>query len=183
MAIITVGNGTTGGGGGAVTQLFASVLSSTAASFDITSIPGSYNHLRLLMILRSDYTDFSLDNVGVRFNNDSGSNHYAWNYNAHENGGLGTAIQLQGASSANSSSGAFSQFDASILCYAQTTALKTITASNENVRTLDGLSDFAAPSGGVWAVGGTAAITRITIFPIHGTVWAIGSACYLYGIT
>src|SRR5438093_5515748 len=51
-----------------------STLGAAAASFDITSIPGSYKHLQIVASLRSTRVN-NFDPVRIRFNNDSGTNY------------------------------------------------------------------------------------------------------------
>ena len=57
-----------------ITVITHSVLAAPAASFDFTSISGSYKHLEIIFSLRTDRAATN-DGLNVRINNDSGNNY------------------------------------------------------------------------------------------------------------
>src|SRR5215831_3729683 len=65
---------TPAGGGGAWTLLSTTTIAGSAATFDVSSISGSYNDLLLQMIARAQISAAN-DSVMLRFNNDSGNNY------------------------------------------------------------------------------------------------------------
>lgn len=161
------------------------MLGASAASIDFQSIDQSYNHLELVAYLRSDYNGFSFDTVGIRFNADSGSNHYTWGlFSGGQAQGLGTSMQLaQCACDGAGHAGDWSQFNWRINRYAATVGgYKLISGVGYHLRTDDGSSAFIEMTGGAWLTSGTG-VNEITLFPINGSNWVSGSAVYLYGIT
>jgi len=175
-----------GGGGGDVTRLADSTLGGSAANFDLTSISGSYKHLRLVYSLRSDYSGLTYDELRVRINNDSGGNYdyaaFAWWHNAQ----YGTAEGINATSawsstttSSTSPANAFATGYIDFADYANTTTHKTIHArgvlrfdtATGNFRIYDGSGHWKS----------TSALSRITIFPGLGSNWLTNSRVTLYG--
>ncbi len=169
---------------GAMVQLFDSTLAATAATFDITSISGAYNHLKILAQLRTNQATTD-DYAKCTFNNDSGNN-----YDGNAFYTVDTTLSLSGAESgiafwrianvvgANGTAGDFTVIDCAIPNYKGTTARKQAVsrwfsraASNRAIM---------GNSGGNWR--DTSAITRITITAGGGSSFIIGSRVMLYGI-
>jgi len=64
----------TGSSSGGDTVISDQTLGADTQTISFTSIPGTYTHLRLFVLLR---TDSANNDIGVRFNNDAGAN-YDW---------------------------------------------------------------------------------------------------------
>lgn len=167
----------------ALTQIFDSTLGAAAASFDITSIPATYNHLRLVLLIRA--TEAVVQNqVVLRFNGDTAAN-YSWQrlYGqaatpaAAETAGDTRALAgwYPAASAAANMAGVVEML---IPHYRTTTFYKSFSA----------LSGYGGNAGqimaghhaGAWA--SVAVINRITLSPASGN-WVAGSRCTLYGVT
>lgn len=179
---------TAAAGGGNYVLLTDTLLGSDTASFDFTSISGSYKHLVIHFLGRSDRASNAGDAVKMTFNNDGGSNYdYA---TIQFDGSTSYSGQAQGASSfasvfectaATAPSGAAGAGTISIPNYAGTAFNKSYIA--------DATTHLGNSSGDhrTWKTGGqwrsTAAITRITISPVNGTNFLTGSRASLYGIS
>lgn len=66
---------TVSGGSGAMTQISSQTLGSGVASVTFTSIPGTYNHLELILDARSS-TSAATDNIYLEFNGDTSTGDY-----------------------------------------------------------------------------------------------------------
>lgn len=172
-------------GGGDWELITDSVLGSSAANFDLTSIPGTYKHLRLEYSLRSDRASFASDRVKVLINNDTASNKYeSILYYWYHSSTWGTidpasttaayATFVCGSTALTNSFGGgfidFPDYTASKLKLFQTRGgqMQSTTIKPE---IYDGMA--------VWR--DTSAITRITISPAFGSNWVTGSRVTLYG--
>jgi hypothetical protein len=173
------------GGGGALTQIADTTLGAAAASFDFTSISGSYTHLLLLCYLRGT-TVANAVNPRLLFNNDSAAN-YDSQYWLATNTTLAAAQSLAATSgligdvaAASAAAGLFGPVEILIPNYAATSGnkaaqtratLKYGTVSN-NFQVM--FTDIHWRS--------SAAITRVTLFPGAGN-WEVSSRVSLYGVT
>jgi len=159
------------------------VGSGGAANIEFTSIPGTYQHLQVRYIMRSDRSGATNDLVRVQFNSDTGSN-----YTYHELFGTGSTAGASGAANesallANNATGATatsSVFGASvfdILDYASTSKFKT-------TRFLGGFdlngSGQMEVRSGLWR--STSAITAIKLYPQFGSNFVQHSTAALYGV-
>ena len=154
------------------------------ASYSLSSIPSTFNHLQLRFFARTARANQE-DNIQLRFNSDS-----AGNYAAHVLYGDGatagsfsdgTSITFNTRSvvaAASSTSGVFGSGVIDILDYANT-------SKNKTVRSLNGYDNNGAGqvrlSSGLWM--NTAAITTITILSANSANLIEGSRFDLYGIT
>lgn len=169
-----------GSGGSGADTLIASFgpIGAGVSNFDFTSIPGTYNHLRVIALLK----DTSVSGTcNVTFNGDTGGNYDFGRLEqtsttvAGVNSAASTSIQTPTCGSAVVATNP-GIFELLVPGYAQTTFRKVCwTRSGFDLAT-PVQQDFVA---GEWV--NTAAITRITLTP--GSNWNIGSAAYLYGIT
>jgi hypothetical protein len=170
------GDGTFGAasGGGNFTLITDTLLAVDTANFDFTSIPGTYTHLFIVTLTRSDNGGGSFDFILMRFNNDSGTN-YDYANSAGSSTGASSA-QMGVTTGATATSGAPGTLNIMIPNYTGTTFWKQADGFGGDARgvTNSGLS------AGTWK--NTAAITRITIFPSSGTHWVAGSRATLYGL-
>ena len=158
-------------------------LASAAASVNFTSIPQTYDDLLLVCSFRSDRATNS-GNLGLRLNNDSGSN-----YSFRRLRGNGSAseslaetynwLNLYHTTTAGSDTAStFGNTQIYIPNYKSSVAKSlSIDGVNENNATLAYQTIFA----GLWT--GTAAITSIQIEENFGGNWVQYSSASLYGIT
>lgn len=170
------------GGSGAMTQISKSVLSGTAANFDLTSISGSYTILVLYAMLHSDYASSVFDVAKITFNNDTGANYLYQRVSGAAS--TASAASASGQTSINiNAQGDNGTTTHTVICrieipfYSETTFLKQAMIS--------AWLPYNATQKDEWGAewNSTAAITRITIAPRDGSNWKIGSAAALYGIT
>lgn len=165
-----------------------STLSAPSASLDFTSISGSYKHLYLVGMLRTDRTGSNDDDLGIRFNADSGSNYDG--YSAEVNGttpsltGLetlaGSSAVLGNAVTADDpSDGLFSTFEMIVPHYAGAANNKIFNARyGVKVGTTTGKLHMLR---GMGAWRANTAITQVTLIPIHGTNFKTGSRVTVIG--
>lgn len=175
-------------GSSAFVQLYDSILGSDTATFDITGISSSYNHLRLVTHLRTDESA-DASNCTIRFNNDSSS---LYNDEQHisqdtsvvgvsRNRGAAQFTVTWMAAGANQNAANFAGGDFSIENYANSSHRKNIRGHvhswNDNSGTPYGtMTLFAGHYQSVTA------LTRITIFPGGGSNFKTGSRVTLYGL-
>jgi hypothetical protein len=185
FGIFSAGAGGGGGGAGSYDLISTTILGSSAASvtFDVTGLGATYKHLQIRMTPRTDRASFSVDELYMRFNSDTGSN-----YASHMLYGTGSSVgslatttqtysrNLVGAGSTAPSS-VFGAGVIDILDAFSTTKNKTNRAltgalgSGENQIRL---------SSGVWM--STSATTSVSLGPVNGTNFVSGSRFSLYGI-
>lgn len=179
------------GGGGSLKLITSIVLTAdTASPLKFTGIPGSFNHLLVKGILRSNRAGSPSDNLIVRFNNDSTSGHYgdqllsvvattstATSLNVGGTGiDSGLALVVPGATA---QANTFGIFELECFNYAGS-QLKSgsIKVSKQ---------DLSAPNQqfqeGTWIWNQTPAINEIDIIANSGPNWVAGSKLYLYGLT
>jgi hypothetical protein len=144
--------------------------SSTTITF--SSIPSTYIHLQIRMI---NYTGVG-ENVGVRFNNDTGSN-YAYHQMFGEGASVGSSAVINNPNMLGGYSSA-SQYGSSvvdILDYKNTNKFKTIKSLHGSDANGSGFILFRS---GLWQ--NTAAINRIDLFANNN--FTAASQFALYGI-
>ena len=157
------------------------LLAADTATFDFTSIPGTYKHLIIKLVGRM--TGAVTDGVvTMKFNNDGGAN-YDWETQAgftstSSVGGTSadTSIRVGEVTGASATSGHVGAIDIDILDYAATTLFKGAITKGGRV----GGTRFAFQNFGHWR--STSAITRVTLTPGSGN-WLAGSRATLYGLT
>lgn len=176
------------GGSGNWTQLADSLLGSDTASFDFTSISGSYKHLRILVVGRSSRASNTFDDVNVTLNNDTGSNYdYQWiqwsasatSSAAWNDANAATSIKGVTVPAASSTTGDVGQAEYMILNYAATTLNKAVTGSGMALGARSSGNLRVVQFGGGWR--STAAVTRVTLTMANGN-WLTGSRATLYGL-
>lgn len=178
-----------GGASGAMTMISDDLKGSSAASFDFTSIPGSYKHLMMVVEGRSTVAAIN-ENVFMRFNNDSGSN-YDYSHWAigelstisgafEEGNGATSFVRVLVVPGASSTAGDAGNMTLWFPNYASTTFNHTfhgqggtlLSRASGNIRFLQAFGSWRS----------TAAITRITLSTTSGS-WDTGSRATLYGIS
>jgi len=158
------------------------VGSGGSSTISFTSIPGTYKHLQVRGIGRTNRADV-LDYYKIQFNTDTGSN-YAWHQlygsgatAASQVGTTATEIRAFRVAGANDAANIFGGQVFDVLDYANTNKYKT-------VRCLGGQDNNGSGeislSSGLWQ--NTNAITSIEIKPGGGTNWAQYTTFALYGI-
>lgn len=175
-----------GGGGGAMVLISEQVLSGAAASVTFSSIPQTFDTLRLEIKARC--SDAGVGNVGiaVELNGDTGSN-YSREFIGVNNGATAAghnlattpgnaAMALATAASADANEAAVTVV--LIPRYASTTFNKS---GISNVTTMDSTTASQTYQIG-WKWNNTAAITSITLVDASGGNFLAGCSFALYGI-
>lgn len=155
-------------------------ISPVSASVSFTSIPSTYKHLQLRYLARTTSAGATLNDINIRFNNDSASN-YAFHFlrgsgstPSVSSGTTTTSIQANDVlTGAGSTAGTFAVGVIDIHDYSLTTKNKTARLYTGNDQNGEG---YVSLSSGLWM--NTAAINRIDITQ----TFANGSIFSLYGI-
>ena len=161
---------TTVGGGGSSTITFS-------------SIPGTYKHLQIRILARSNYAVQLTDYLKLRYNSDSGAN-----YSVHLLYGNGTTVTalgfasqnenwIQRVSAAGATASVFGVAVVDILDYTNTSKYKTMRNLGGSDNNSTGLVYLAS---GLWQ--NTAAISSISITAGDGSSLDQYSSFALYGI-
>lgn len=174
-------------GGGAMTLIASQVLSSAQASVSFSSIPATYNHLRLVIMGAS--SDAAASDIGkVQLNADTGGNYdyqvaYGYNSNAWEIvTGTTTGALLYSVPGTSVQAGTACLFEVDIPCYAATTFRKIINSIGGYNAAQTSVDD-ASQGTSLTTWRNTAAVTEVTALLDSGSNWVVGSSFYLYGIT
>jgi hypothetical protein len=141
------------------------VGSGGAANVEFTSIPGTYTHLQVRGIARTDAA-VSLGSWRIQFNGDTGANykgHYLYGDGSAVGSGGASYIQVGIESGASATASIFGAGVLDILDYANTNK-NTVTRSISGTD-LNGSGEFDLLSG-LWL--NTAAVTSIKLFPATG---------------
>lgn len=164
-----------------LTLISRTTLTTTAASVTFSSIPQTYQTLKLVVSARTNYAS-ALDYIWMRFNTDSGNN-----YTRRTILGDGTNVASSNATQsgiatsgtgANATSNTFGSFEQVIPNYSLA-ANKAISSdeTNENNATLGHLILQA----GLWS--NTSAVSSVLFVPVNGTAFVSGSTFSLYGVS
>lgn len=166
-----------------VGMVYDSTASGAVASFDTgATIPGGYAHLLVEAYLRGDTAATNVS-LGIRFNNDSGTN---YNYSQHITNNatiLAAASVAQtsivaAATAGSSPASAFSPVRFEVAHYANASGFKALSAGSSWWETADTAAGQNQMSfSGLWK--STAALTRITVTPAAGN-WVAGSRFTVY---
>lgn len=168
-------------------QLISSSVLGSAGTFDFDSIPGTYNHLLLVMQLRT--TANSGASPRMTLNADGGANYHRskmTNTNATVSG-TSTSGETDASLTATALPGATDTAGRAGLVivdlpnYAGTTFHKEWMSRLHSSVSAVAAGQIVGVAGGTWA--DTSAITRIQIQPSSGSTFVTGSGAWLYGIT
>jgi hypothetical protein len=157
----------------------------SGATFDFTSISGSYTHLKIYVQARGDTAANETD-IHLTLNNDSGSNYdnqLLSDSNTTVTGSnvAGGAQNYVGHMPANTATANHAgSVEITIFNYAATTFYKNYNAICGSIYTTTAGSALFRISAGQWR--NTGAVTRVTLTPAAGN-FAAGSVATLYGIT
>jgi hypothetical protein len=159
------------------------VGSGGSSTITFNSIAGTYSHLQIRMIARTNRTGYSNDLLKITFNSDTGSN-YANHYLYADGSGVGSggnasqaAMQNWVVSTDAANTSVFGACEIDILDYANTNKYKTIRSLGGFNNNGDGYIVF---NSGLWQ--STSAITSISITMNSGTSFKQYSSFALYGI-
>jgi hypothetical protein len=179
-----------GGDDSSYEHIISSILGSgtTSISFtDLNNYSSIYKHLQLRIAVKSTITSGRMDNMTLRFNNDTGNN-----YATHILFGNGTSVSSAaftsqpfmylpssiGATFSTPTTSMFSAHVIDILDVYSTTKNKTIRALNGYTDTVDDAGRRVGLSSAFW--NNTAALTSITMSTSGNFV--AGTRLSLYGI-
>jgi hypothetical protein len=163
--------------GGGMTLINTGGTTLTGASVTVSSIPGTYKNLHIVVRNPRNNSDYASTNL--RFNSDSGSN-YNWsqtNINEQINPSARTEAQISWVNDADVASTGL--VTAIIYDYANSVTRKVITGSSiENFQSGGGTFNLASTQS-LW--NNNDAITSITVLPSQGN-WSSGTL-FVYGVS
>ena len=167
-------------------QLADSTAGGNVASFDLTSIPGTFAHLLLFCKLRSDFATVT-DNCNVRVNGDSSSIYdevHIQTVNTTNTGVIdgspSSAFQEIRVAGANATASVFGNSFILILDYAATNRRGFLFGSG--AITTEGTTSTYQRFTGYGSYRGAAAITQVTLTSGNGGNFVAGSRVTLYGL-
>lgn len=169
-----------------VSLISSQILTGSVASVTFSSIPQNYQHLQLILQVRSDLAA-EVDNVQLRFNGDSGANYDRQRLSANSTtvsaaaARANTSDQIGVCEAANSRASNFSPIQTFIYGYSRTDAEKHLMSQSSVLGDVSADTDLQIQyRGSRWR--STSAITSIVISPVTGTNFVSGSRFQLYGI-
>jgi hypothetical protein len=156
-------------------------------TFDFTSIPQTYKHLKIEFLARSDRAANTSDGAKIRFNNDNGNNYVGLVQFMNAAGApakveqntAGAPTQFSFVTAASSPANWFNNSEITIFDYTNTNLFKSWQARGMQTPNT-GVSFFIYDAQGVWL--SASAITRVQLFPTTGTNFKTHSSARLYGI-
>jgi hypothetical protein len=167
------------------TMKLIATLGGGASTIDFTSIPSTYTDLILVHSLRFSSAS-GIQNVNIRFNNDSGAN-YTQKMILANDGNVNTYVQTSAVyfnwnyapgGTGSTTANAYNSTSLYIPNYANTSTSKPV--SIDHVSEINSTTNYGLGfTSGVW--NSTSAINRITITAPSDT-WTSASSAYLYGI-
>jgi len=163
-------------------------LGAAASSWDVTSIPSSYDHLLVKVSARSDSSDTYGGEVRVTLNGDTGSNYSGtllWAYSASVQSTRASSAAYMNysyVSDASQAAGTFGSATYWIPNYANTANFKQMISSSaaEDTSTTD-LDWILAVEAGLWQ--DTSAVDQITLTAGAADDFVQYSTFTLYGVT
>jgi hypothetical protein len=174
-----------GAGSGAITQLFDSTLAAPATNIDANGLPQTYNHLMIVLRLRSSEVAV-FNSMLLTFNNDSGANYvneeiHAQNTTAAANASVSQNGMLVIAPGASAAAGFFGAATLLVTSYADTTAPKSMVEYGGALISLSsGTSNRVETRVGLY--NSNTAISRATITAASAANFATGSRMTIYGM-
>lgn len=177
--------GITGSGGASLSsyESIATASLSGISTYTFSSIPSTFKHLQVRMMVRNSDASAGNNNLYLQFNGDTGSN-----YSFHQLYGNGTSAAASGLVSQTSTpiSYTVNNGEAANLFGVGILDVLDYTSSSKN-KTVRCLTGFDLNGSGTVAVKSTAwlstnAITSLTLINGGATNFASGSSIALYGI-
>ena len=168
--------------GNTYTQIASTTLGAQSATVVFSSIPSTYTDLILIMQPSANIDD---ENIGLRFNGDTGSNYSYTRIGANNTAGTYSSSRQSNFTRINTTEATGTSTTlgnliviAHIMNYANSTTYKTALArSGQQGGTYNGVELFA----GLWR--NTAAINSVTVMQGSTRVFQPGSTFNLYGVT
>lgn len=168
---------------GSMDSLGVITLSSATSSINFLNIPQTYAHLQIRYLAQSSNSATAADNLGFRFNSDTGANytrHYIDGSGTSATGGSNTGVTQVYATCSQTSATYPSNFGVGVLDIVDYTNTNKYTTT----KAISGV-DFPAVGGAVQFTSGvwlnTAAVTSINIRALSGNLTQY-SHFALYGI-
>ena len=163
-------------------------LGASASSWDVTSIPSSYDHLMLKVSARTDATATYGGQVNLTFNGDTGTNYSGtllWAYQSppqSTRASGATSMYYSYVTGASQAANTFGSATYWIPNYSNTANFKQLIASSaaEDTSTTN-LDWILATAAGLWS--STAAINQITFTESTAANFVQYSTFTLYGVT
>ena len=173
-----------------VTGSYESIATATPTGTTVTfsSIPSTYKHLQLRMLVRTNRNSTDGDYILMTFNGDTGAN-YVYDHILRGNGstvtsytdGLSaTAIIIDRFTSLNAPANMFGVAVIDILDYQNTNKNKTTRGLVGNDTNSSSYNSSISFESGLWM--NTSAINSINLFAASNTNYATGTSIALYGI-
>ena len=159
-------------------------LSAPSASIDIPNLPQYARNLRIVASLRTDRAGQVLDNIGLRFQGDSGNN-YVWQVLYGITAAVTASqtvttdkIHCGNSTGATATAGYFGQHDILVSDYTASKE-KIVTCHNSVWYTSGATNAMIFGSAGAYTVVG--AVTQITLISFNGANFIAGSRVTIYG--
>ena len=156
--------------GSTYSTIATTTLGSAQASYTFSSVPGTYTDLVLIV----DGSMSALQNIGVEFNGDSGSNYSFTRIYGDGSAPFSDAVSNLAFSYLGIAGAAPSNLVASIQNYANTTTFKTSLGRG------NWAADYVSAYVSTWR--NTAAITSMKVLPAGANTLSSGTVLTLYGI-
>ena len=183
-------SGGSSGGGGAVVLIASQVLAAPVPTVTFAAIPGTYNHLKVLMVARSDFAGPS-DFVYVNLNGDGGGNYDDADFYNLGGVGVGASSAASGTSfgtdqllmaAGTATAGTPGMLELDLPYYANTVFRKVVKMTGGYVDLPKSATDLSvAVFLGEWH--NTEAVTSLVFTTANAANFVDGSAFYMYGIT
>jgi hypothetical protein len=185
MTLVSTAAKGAGAGSGAMAQLFDSILGAPAATIDANGLPATYNHL--LIVLRVRSTEVTTRNSQLlTFNNDTGANYAGEAVRGLAAAGAGSLSLTANsvgfdAPCASATANFLGATTFLIPSYADTTLPKCLLSIEGSIASpSSGTNNWAAARQSIWS--GTAAISRVTVTASGAGNFVAGSRMTIYGI-
>jgi hypothetical protein len=172
--------------GAALVKIQDILLGTSGASFDFTSIPTTYLHLRAILSGRSDQAAL-FSGLNVRFNNDTVTGNYSSSLIVNTSASAAAAQEWPGTNAmiagyipgASANAGFQGAVTMDIPNYATAGLARTMNAAGGYATGLTTGLIWTRVAFAVWS--GSVVVNRVTIFP-SGSNFVAGSRCTLYGM-
>lgn len=171
------------GGSGAMTLIQKTTIAVATNSVTFSSIPGTYNHLYLVVNARMDDSATTAE-VRVQLNGDTGSNYAYQQWQTNNNSGYVSQafIKIGSGAAATDPANLSGVLECLLPDYAGTTFYKSTLSRFQGFSSLTNTTQlFFGAHAGVWQ--NTSAVTSMTVYDGTGGNFIVGSTFCLYGIT
>lgn len=152
-----------------------------AASIDFTSIPQTFTDLKVVYSLRSNRAAGDVDIVDLKFNNTSANRSSRELFGSGSSVGSGNDASTMYVNYCSVSTNTASVFSNGELYVPNYTSSNFKSASSDHVSENNATTAYQTMYANLWS--NTAAINRITIAPVLGTLFVQYSTATLYGVS